>query len=409
MNHLIASLLPAELPTRCGRVAALTLTALLFTLGAMACSTGEQATAVDTGNTTTSPPEPTEVPVWRPQRASPELNASAWAIQRMRDATPSHRWAMERDGGVTFAEWQAEARAQLQALIGPLAEGPDVPLEVRVAERFERRGVRYTRVRYRVEEDLSMEAWALGPVTESARRPVVVLLPGHTRDGSGASVLAGLATSEDASFQQDAGAHLARSGYRLLIPNTRTYGATGEPGTHHDFVGRLQLMGRSAVALYVADALRASRVSEAVFGSAEPLVFAGVSLGGAIALYSAALGYGDAAIVQGFFGSYAHAMTEKPHCPCSVPPGLPSRLEMADVAALVAPRPMQVAIARNDPWFPYEPVPEAAARLHDAYHAAGAPRHLSYEEHDLGHTWDGEHALAFLNELDRSWRSAATP
>ncbi len=83
-------------------------------------------------------------------------------------------------------------------------------------------------------------------------------------------------------------------------------------------------------------------------------------------------------------------------------PGLLSRGDMADIAAMVAPRPQLVAAGANDPLTPPQALQPALERLRAAYSAKGADDDLTViVSPDTGHAETPEMRTAVLAFLDR--------
>ena len=79
----------------------------------------------------------------------------------------------------------------------------------------------------------------------------------------------------------------------------------------------------------------------------------GGSGGGAVALLTAALDDQiPAAVVATFFSSFVDSFCAVPHCICNAVPDLLTWFEMADVAAMIAPRRLIIEAGREDPIFP---------------------------------------------------------
>ena len=73
------------------------------------------------------------------------------------------------------------------------------------------------------------------------------------------------------------------------------------------------------------------------------------------------------------------------HCTCNYVPGISAFMEMADLAMLIAPRPLLIVNGDKDPIFPIEAASRSFETVKKIYEAAGVPDNC---KHIIG---DGEH------------------
>jgi hypothetical protein len=168
-----------------------------------------------------------------------------------------------------------------------------------------------------------------------------------------------------------------------------------------DGVGERQvitlLTGRPVLGHRVADTMAAVRALRTVEG-VDPTKVAviGGSGGGAVALITAALDDQiPAAVVAAFLSSFVDSFCAVPHCLCNAVPDLLTWFEMADVAALIAPRGLVIEAGRQDPIFPIGATETAYAELVDVWRGLAAePPELVIT--DAGHQFRADEAIALL-------------
>lgn len=247
-------------------------------------------------------------------------------------------------------------------------------------------------------------AYLLRPAPEQDTGAAVVLVAGH---GPGIDALV---ATDPADEYHDALAHkLVRAGVSVLCPEMVSFGrrrvppapgadplAPGEKTCEID-VARHLLHGRPVMGRRVADARAAVQALRSFPGvDPERVGIAGGSGGGAVSLLLAAADPTlSAALVATYFCTFEASFCAIRHCPCNIVPGLLPEVEMADIAALVAPRPLVIEAGERDPIFPIAATREAFACLGPVWEARGAiPPELVVT--DSGHAFRAEQSLELL-------------
>jgi hypothetical protein len=123
----------------------------------------------------------------------------------------------------------------------------------------------------------------------------------------------------------------------------------------------------------------------------------GGSGGGAAALLAAALDQRlRAAVISNYFCTFKDSILAIKHCHCNYVPGILQDAEMADIAALIAPRPLLIQSGDRDAIFPLSGVLAAYQRLYSAYSALDASDQLHRDVFAGGHQINGAPAYDFL-------------
>src|SRR5699024_9193116 len=244
-------------------------------------------------------------------------------------------------------------------------------------------------------------AFLLGPDPERANGAAVVLVAGH---GRGIDDLVHSGSTEEGLAHK-----MARAGFTVLCPEMISFGRrrfprpegaapyAGIENACRIDVARHVLYGRPVMGHRVADARAAVRALRDVPGVDPHRVgVAGGSGGGAVSLLLAASDPTiSAALVAAYFCTFEASFCSLSHCPCNMIPGVLPEFEMADIAALIAPRPLIIEAGEHDHIFPIEATRASFDLLPPVWHAQAAePPGLVVT--DSGHAFRAEKSLEAL-------------
>ncbi|MCP4685039.1 MAG: hypothetical protein GY867_06260 [bacterium] len=186
-------------------------------------------------------------------------------------------------------------------------------------------------------DGLGVPVYRLRPhgIRQDSTLPAVLLFSGH---GSAAQ-----AAYDSSSYQRGAGADLARAGFVVFVMENRGMGRLEHLGDHQRIDAVARLTGGCWYGEIVTDALYLlANVLEEPYVDGRRIGAAGVSTGGALSMFVAAFDNRIAATyVQGFLGSFKTTFGKAGrHCLCGHIPGILRVGDMADIASLIAPRPV---------------------------------------------------------------------
>ncbi|MGO8870834.1 MAG: alpha/beta hydrolase family protein [Acidimicrobiales bacterium] len=325
-------------------------------------------------------------------------NLSPWyqVVRRLMDTRPVDPLPSDDLSG--FEPWRARFEERLQEALSPW---PDrVPLDTEVTEEVACDGFRRSRVVFDTEGAMSVPAFLLVPVGRRSAGPAVLAVHGH---GPGKSQVC---ESEPGAVRGSGyAAELARRGYVVLAPDLRCFGERLDwnPPDHYACDTNLvhQLMaGWSPLTQNLWDLSRSLDVlEEHPLVDPDRMAVLGFSYGGTLSLFLAACDHRvAAAVVSGYLASWGEAHKVPWNmCGSQVLPRMLGQMEHADVAALVAPRPLYVETGRDDPLFPLDASVGTVDRVRRVYERFGASDRLVHDVVEGEHRWDGSGAYPFLD------------
>jgi dienelactone hydrolase len=125
----------------------------------------------------------------------------------------------------------------------------------------------------------------------------------------------------------------------------------------------------------------------------------GISGGGQISMYAAALDTRiKAAIISCFMNTHRASVLGMHHCVCNFVPGLARILDMPDMGAMIAPRPLLIEAGSDDPIFPLKATKEAIVKIKKAYKLMKAEDRVEVDIFKGEHVWSGVKMKTFLEK-----------
>ncbi|MBT3272012.1 MAG: acetylxylan esterase, partial [Spirochaetales bacterium] len=264
-------------------------------------------------------------------------------------------------------KWQSRTRSVLNKVIG-FQESVHSPKAARV-ELVDKGFYTREKIVLSTSDFTRMPVYLLVPKDLQAPPPVVVAFHGH---GYGVKDILGLwedgeeRESPD-GYHKDFAIDLCRRGFAVAAPEISCFGERQTDFSYLDSLGGQEEpttcahtaalathMGGSVIGLRVRDGKRLiDYLLKREDIDAKRLGAMGISGGGLHTFFSTCLDTRiQACVVSGYFCTFRDSILAMFHCPCNFVPGLSRFGEMADLAGLIAPRPMLIESADHDPVFP---------------------------------------------------------
>lgn len=299
---------------------------------------------------------------------------------------------MAYSGGEPLSAWQARAREKLSSLLGLPYDRCD-PL-FRVEYREETEDFYETRFLFQCEPDCFAPAHLLVPKQKTAKKPpVMICLQGHST-GMHISLGRTKYPEDDKAFEgeRDFALEAVRRGFCAVTLEQRGFGERGgnpRPDCYPVAMTAL-LSGRTLLGGRVWDIMRLIDVLEQEFADVcdvGRVWCCGNSGGGTATFYAAALEPRIvAAIPSCAFCTFADSIGAMYHCSCNYVPGIRRYFDMAELAGMIAPRPLVIVSGAQDGIFPLQGAREEFARAKDLYYARGeAPDKIVHVIGEGGH------------------------
>lgn len=304
--------------------------------------------------------------------------------------------------------WRAALREKLAELLGGFPAHP-CDLAPQVLEVRQCAGYRREKVVFASLESAHVPAYLLVPDHLSAPAPAVICLHGH---GYGKDDLVGLwedgsERAEPDGYQKDFAVEVVRRGLVAVVPEQVGFGERREAGDIRAGPSQNSCRRAAFYALMVGTTLAGLRVWDArrtldyletraeVAGGRVGCM--GISGGGMTALFAAALDERlRVVVVSGYLNTFVDSILALWHCECNYVPGLLRYAEMADLACLVAPRPLLVESGTRDDIFPLASADAAYAQVGRAYALLNASDRLARDRFAGRHQISGVKAYAWL-------------
>lgn len=329
----------------------------------------------------------------------------------MRDRKPLMSYNASTSEEAVF--WRRKFRSQLLKLLGPIP--PRVPLNPEITEEIDMGD--YTRKRVIFDSDpyATVPAYLLIPkgIKPGEKRAAILAAHGH---GFGKIDVCGIGDSDErkafiAQLNYDYAQQWVKRGYVVIAPDWRGFGERESKG-EWTRVGRdscnvnglaYAYQGYVLLRLQVNDAMRALDYLQTV-PEVDPkrIGCCGLSFGGTMTTYVTSLDRRvRVACISGYLSTLDDAFSMRGlgnFCGAQAVPGLAKYGDIAEVAMLIAPKPLVIEMGEKDTCFIIEDMKKAYDRLAKAYKVLGHPERLTCDIHPGEHMWSGRVAFDWFDK-----------
>ncbi|QHW35048.1 hypothetical protein GZH47_11735 [Paenibacillus rhizovicinus] len=319
-----------------------------------------------------------------------------------------------------YAAWKEQVRGRLREITGMnTMEGCELSPRLLGSEQMD--GYRRDKLIIQTEPGVWMPLYVLvpdgaGSPPEGMRTPCVIAAHGHRTAGklsvAGRSEIPAV-KAQIGVYNNDYGVRLAQEGYIVFCPDARAFGERREWTLQGDddesFIGSscAQLnhmaigLGQSLTGMWTWDLMRLADYIE-TRADCGAIGCVGLSGGGLQTLWLAALDDRiQAAVLSGYFYGYKDALLKlSDNCACNYVPNLWTCVDMGDLGALIAPRPLLVESGTNDRLNGERGIANVYEQVditRQAYRLFDAERELQHFVFEGGHMWRGDQTYAFLD------------
>lgn len=315
--------------------------------------------------------------------------------------------------------WKESTRELLRNLIG-LNKMERCLLKPEILEQVELdHGILREKVIIQVEPEVFMPFYILIPpnITKGEMK-CFIALPGHS--GAGKYSVAGcydipVVADKIKEYNYDYGMQLAKLGYVVFCPDIRGFGERREEALQNDseyafvhsscfhLAHMAEPLGQTVVGMNTWDMMRLLDYIEERNEWGNKLVGClGFSGGGMLTLWLAALDERiNLAVISGYMYGYKESLLDlNGNCSCNYVPHLWEHVDMGDIGALLAPRPVMIQSCREDHLNGVrglDNVYEQVEIMKKAYQVFEAESNLYHDICEGGHYWHENSLSEFLN------------
>lgn len=319
-----------------------------------------------------------------------------------------------------YDEWKQRVRSKLREITGMDGMEP-CGLSPMLLETKQMDGYRRDKMIIQTEPDVWMPFYILVPdgIGEGERRPCMLGPHGHLGGGkyapAGRSDIVSVKEKID-EYNYDYGVAFARAGYIAFCPDARAFGErrewTKQTDDEEHFLTStcVQLnhmaicLGQSVTGMWTWDLMRLIDYIETRSDCDKTRIgCGGLSGGGLQTLWLAALDDRvRCAVVSGYFYGYKDALLKlSGNCGCNYVPNLWEHVDMGDLGALIAPRPLLIESGTEDELNGergLDNVTEQVDMTREAYKLHEAENRLHHHIFKGGHRWSGDETGGFINK-----------
>ena len=330
----------------------------------------------------------------------------------------SEKYKLKANNILEYDLWKAELRIKLKDILGMNSMVTcDLTPQIVESEIFS--GYRRDKVIIQTEPGIWMPLYILIPngICQAEKRPCVIAPHGHGGGGKYAVVgktdIPGISESIE-KYNYDYGLKFVMEGYVVLCSDARGSGERREVAQQGEDLQALMSsscndlnnlaisIGQTLAGMMTWDLMRLVDYIETLnYCDSSKIACCGFSGGGLQALWLSALEDRiTCCVVSGYFYSFGNSLLNTHLCGCNFVPRLWEFIELGDLAALIAPRPLLIESGNKDALNGkggilgvIEQV-EITAKAYSLYNKGN---NLYHHIFDGPHMWNGEKTYDFVN------------
>jgi len=308
--------------------------------------------------------------------------------------------------GGDFQSWQRDFFNKLVELRGELP--PRVPIKPEITERVEEKDHFREKVYFYSTEGVRISSYIQipGDLKEGEKRPGLLCLHGHTKDGK--ETIVGLSDSYRENPYRGYALDMVRAGFVTLTPDWWGWGEREEPDFNMGNRDKCNvkfmaaaMYGLPLLSLMIQDGQAALDylISRPEVDS-ERIGCLGNSFGGRMTMYMTVFDQRiKACAPSGCANLFRERSSKLSSCGAQFFPGLLKYGDVGEIFSLIAPRPCLHIIGTGDPLLFEENVEEIRQKVQTAYDALNASENVEFFIHDGGHYFRGDVAAEWFNKV----------
>jgi dienelactone hydrolase len=289
------------------------------------------------------------------------------------------------------------------------------PLNATITETKEFKDYTRERVEIETEPNVLMPIYVLIPKTGTAPYPAVIAPHGHSSGGKAA--VAGCAELPEIAkaietYNYDYGVSFVRAGFITFCHDARGFGERQEEGAKGNILdsscrlinNMAYPLGQTVTGMWAWDIRRLiDYIETRADCRKEHIGCAGLSGGGLQTLWATALDQRiTCAVISGYMYGYRDSLLRlHQNCACNYVPHLYEYMDMGDIAATIAPRPLLIETGNQDPLNGARGVANVLSQLEiirRSYSVWNADDRVFHDVFSGEHRWNGIHAVPWLEK-----------
>ena len=308
--------------------------------------------------------------------------------------------------------WRRVVTAKLKHLIG-YHRYERAPLNARITQQIVSKDHVRQRVEIQTEPGVRMPFFVLIP--RHAKPPFAAVIAAHGHSSGGKIAVVGDRSHKQIAaaikkFNYDYGLQFARAGFIVFCPDARGFGERQEQHVRDNILNQscehinhmAHPLGQTVTGMWAWDIHRlVDYIKTREDCTPGKIGCAGLSGGGLQTLWSSALDTRiRCAIISGYFYGYKQSLlTMYSNCSCNYVPQLYHHVDMGDIGALIAPRPLMIETGSDDALNGASGIRNVKSQVRItriAYRLLGAGAALKHVVFDGEHRWHGVDAADWM-------------